>query len=256
MSFFNKFSKFHKIYFIFYVTVNILIFLVPFFEKGISKETISIIGVLALISTITGLLSSLYTARGEVICYVWGFINTFTYIFVAWATQAYGQSILYIFFETPMQVVGYYLWKKNIEQSSSNVVEARRLNKKEWVFLIVSFIVVWVVYAIFLKALPHLMKSLLDITISPDRDFIIDSLSSTLTICAVILTTKRFFEQWHFWIASTAIGMLLFLVSMVTSKDFSLNSLSAFVMWSQFLINSIYGFSCWKKFNTGSEKAA
>ncbi|MGL5648113.1 MAG: nicotinamide riboside transporter PnuC [Clostridium sp.] len=253
MKFFKEFSTFHKWLFSVYATLNIIIFLIPLFHKGGISKNLTVISVLALISTLTGLLSSIYTARGQAIAYIWGVFNTSTYIFVAWASQAYGQSILYIFFETPLQVIGYYLWAKNTKNSSSNTVEARRLNKRGWVILIISFFTVWILYAIFISDLPYLLKTFIHVTIPADKNFIIDSLSSTLTIVAVILTTKRFYEQWHFWIGSASMGILLFLISMMQSKTLDLNSFSALTMWSLFLISSIYGLRLWKKLPSASD---
>ncbi|WP_297636902.1 nicotinamide riboside transporter PnuC [uncultured Clostridium sp.] len=252
MKFFKEFSTFHKYLFSIYATLNIVIFLIPLFYPGGIAKNLTIIGVLALISTLTGLLSSIYTARGQAVAYIWGVFNTATYIFVAWASHAYGQSILYIFFETPLQLIGYYLWSKNTKNSSSNTVESRRLDKRGWIILIVSFFTIWILYAIFISDLPYLLKTFTHITIAADKEFIIDSLSSTLTIIAVILTSKRFYEQWHFWIASASMGIILFLVSMLRSRTFSLNSFSALTLWSLFLISSIYGLNLWKKLNSDS----
>lgn len=126
MGFFKKLSTFHKYCFSIYTLLYITIFLVPLFRAGGIEENLTTMGVVALVSTLTGLVSSVYTARGEAICYIWGVINTFTYIFVAWSSQAYGQSILYIFFETPMQIIGYYLWRKNIKGNSNNIIEVKK----------------------------------------------------------------------------------------------------------------------------------
>lgn len=247
MTFFNKFSRFHKWYFIVFLILNCFVFLIPAIENKDISSSMTTIGILALISTVTGMLSAIYTARGQAINYLWGIANTFTYIFVAWASQAYGQSILYILFETPMQFVGYYLWSKNARLNNSETVEVKKLKSKEWIFLIVLFLAVWGAYSVFLYELPTILKSLFNINILADKTFIIDALSSTLTITAVILTSKRYFEQWHFWIASGAVGMILFMVSMLGEKNFSLDSLSALIMWSQFLISSVYGFINWKR---------
>lgn len=128
------------------------------------------------------------------------------------------------------------------------------MKRKQWIFLSIVFIIVWIFYSIFLKNIPQILKVVANITISADKEYIIDSLSSTLTIIAVILTSKRYFEQWHFWIVLSAMGVLLFIVSMLRTNHLDLDSLSALVMWSEYLISLVYGFILWKKLNNPSEE--
>ncbi|MGL4760344.1 MAG: nicotinamide riboside transporter PnuC [Sarcina sp.] len=246
MEFFKKYSKFHKGYFIIFTTLNIAIFLLSIYNKAILDKNPSIFDVLAFISTMTGMLSSIYTARGELGAFTWGVINTFTYIFVAWHSQIYGQAILYIFFETPMQIVSYFMWKKSIQNSSGAVVKPRKLSKNQWKVTITFFVMAWIIYGIFIKMLPGIFENVFRIHIANDPLYIVDSLSTTMTITAVILTCMRFLEQWYFWIASSTIGIILFIMSLCISH-FSLNSLSALVMWTEFLSNSLYGFVAWRK---------
>ncbi|MGL4654850.1 MAG: nicotinamide riboside transporter PnuC [Sarcina sp.] len=244
MKFFNKYSKFHKGYFVIFSILNIAVFALSIYNKAILGENPSIFDVLAFVSTMTGMLSSIYTARGELGAFTWGVVNTFTYIFVAWHSQIYGQAILYIFFETPMQVVSYFMWKKSMKNSTT--VEPRKLNSKQWIMTIVLFVIVWVAYGIFIKMLPSIFESTFGIHIAADPLYIVDSLSTTVTVTAVLLTCMRFLEQWYFWIASSTIGIILFIASLYVS-NFSLNSLSAMIMWAEFLSNSLYGFIAWRK---------
>lgn len=246
MEFFKKYSRFHKGYFLLFTTLNILIFIASIWTNKSASDLAIGIEVIALISTITGMLSSIYTARGELGAFTWGVVNTFTYIFVAWHSQIYGQAILYIFFETPMQFVGYYMWRKNLKNSDGGQVKPRKLNVMQWIITGILFIIVWILYGIFINYLPDIFKNLFGIIIEKDPLYIIDSLSTTVTITAVILTCMRFLEQWYFWIASSTIGIILFIMSLFVS-DFSLNSLSAMIMWFEFLSNSLYGFFAWRK---------
>ena len=255
MSFFKKYSKFHKGYFILFLAVNLIIFGLSIYNKVSIGESPTIFDVLALTTTVTGMLSGIYTARGELGAFTWGVVNTFTYIFVAWHSQIYGQAILYIFFETPMQVVSYFIWKRNMQKSDAVTVEPRKLNLKKWIVLIILFIIVWFIYGTFINYLPEIFKTDFSIVIKRDPLYIIDSLSTTLTITAVILTSMRFIEQWYFWIASSFIGIIVFVLSLFISS-FSLNSLSAMIMWIEILSNSVYGFILWKKLKPGNKAKA
>lgn len=246
MMFFSKYSKFHKGYFLLFTILNTLIFIISIYTN--KSESILAIGieVLAFISTITGMLSAIYTVRGELGAFTWGVVNTFTYIFVAWHSEIYGQAILYIFFETPMQVVGYYMWRKSLKNGDSGRVKPRKLSSIQWIITMILFVVVWILYSIFIKYLPEILNNLFGVVIADDPLYIVDSLSTTVTITAVILTCMRFVEQWYFWIISASIGIILFVISLFIS-NFSLNSLSAMIMWIEFLSNALYGFFIWRK---------
>lgn len=246
MNFFKKYSKFHKGYFVVFVVLNLVIFGISVYNKVSIGENPDIFDFLALTTTITGVLSGIYTARGELGAFTWGVVNTFTYIFVAWHSQIYGQAILYIFFETPMQIVSYFIWKRNMKKSDAATVEPRKLDLKKWIVLIILFVIVWAAYGTFINYLPEIFKTDFSLIIKRDPLYIVDSLSTTLTITAVILTCMRFIEQWYFWIASSTIGIILFIMSLCVSS-FSLNSLSAMIMWAEILSNSLYGFIIWKK---------
>ena len=251
MMFFSKYSKFHKGYFLLFTILNTLIFIISIYTN--KSESILAIGieVLAFISTITGMLSAIYTVRGELGAFTWGVVNTFTYIFVAWHSEIYGQAILYIFFETPMQVVGYYMWRKSLKNGDSGRVKPRKLSSIQWIITMILFVIVWILYGIFIKYLPEIFNNLFGIVIADDPLYIVDSLSTTVTITAVILTCMRFVEQWYFWIISASIGIILFVISLFIS-NFSLNSLSAMIMWIEFLSNALYGFFIWRKMHMNS----
>ncbi len=249
MNFFKKFSTFHKIFFSVFAIINLILFIVPAIQTGSIMNLISISSLIELISTFAGLFAAIYTARGEVACYIWGFINALVYIYIVFTGHMYGQAILYTFFKLPMQIVGYYAWKKSIENTDGTTVEVKKLTKKNWIVLVITFILVWIGYGIFLKCLPSILQNLFNITISADKEFIVDSLSSTLIIYAVILSTKRFVEQWYFWLLSNSIGILLFVLSLISSKKISVDTLSGMIIWIQFTLNAIYGFYNWRKLN-------
>lgn len=148
-----------------------------------------------------------------------------------------------------MQFVGFYLWNKSLKSGNTGEIEVKRMTGKNWAVLAIFFIVVWILYGIFLKYLPNIFQCLFHTHIDADKQYIVDALTSTLMICAVIMATKRYVEQWYFWIASDGVGIILFILSLISTKHFSLNSLSGAIMWTQFTLNAVYGFINWKRLN-------
>ncbi|WP_297435936.1 nicotinamide riboside transporter PnuC [uncultured Clostridium sp.] len=249
MTFFKKYSSFHKTFFLVFALINISLFIAPLFFTGSLSSIFNFASIIGLISTFAGLFAAIYTARGEVLCYLWGFLNALVYIYIVFTGDMYGQAILFTFFKLPMQVIGYKAWKKSLANSDDDVVEVKKLTNRNWVTLVTSFFVIWIAYGIFLKFLPQIFDLLFNKTITPDSDFIVDALASTLTILAVILSTKRFMEQWYLWLSANSIGILLFTISIIQNKSFTLTTFAGMIIWTQFTVNAVYGYINWRKLN-------
>lgn len=249
MNFFKSFSKFHKIYFTVFLILNIILFFVPAVQTGSMDSVLTLAGIVGFVATIAGLFAAIYTARASVVCYIWGFLNAAAYAFVSFHSHIYGQVILYVLFQIPMQFVGFYLWNKSLKSGNTGEIEVKRMTGKNWFTLGVFFIVVWILYGIFLYFLPNIFQCVFHVHIDADKQYIVDALTSTLMICAVIMSTKRYVEQWYFWIATDAVGIILFILSLISAKHFSFNSLSGAIMWIQFTLNGIYGFINWRRLN-------
>lgn len=249
MNFFNRFSKFHKIYFLVFFTFNIILFVGNIYNTTPMSSALTPLSIVALISTLTGIFAAIYTARGEVAAYVWGFFNVVSYIFVSYSRHFYGEVILYTLYMLPMQFVGYYTWYKSAKESKSGHVEAKRMTVKTWGIFVILFIIIWGLYATFVYHLPNILYLTSGIIIPPDKTFLIDSLTATLTISAVILATNRFVEQWYMWIISDSIGIVLFIISIIESGSITMSAISGAMMWIQFTTNAIYGYYVWRRLN-------
>ena len=252
MQFFKSFSKFHKIYFIFFLVVNMIVFLSPLFTGESSSTLFSIESLIPLLSTLAGLFAAIYTARGQKWAYVWGFINVAAYIYVSLTRHLYGEVSLYLIYMLPMQIVGYYSWSKN---STGETVQAKKMQKKHWLIFLVFFVVFWSSYATFVNHLPDIFKALFDMTIKHDKEFMLDSLTATLTVSAVVLATNRFIEQWYLWIISDSLGIVLFIVSIIETGSVTASAISGAMMWIQFTSNAIYGYMCWRKIHAANMAA-
>lgn len=70
MNFFKSFSKFHKIYFVVFLLLNIVLFFVPAIQSGSLDSILTLTGIIGLVATIAGLFAAIYTARASVVCYI------------------------------------------------------------------------------------------------------------------------------------------------------------------------------------------
>ncbi|MGL4450180.1 MAG: nicotinamide riboside transporter PnuC [Sarcina sp.] len=247
MKFFKDLSPFQKIFFIVFMAAGILSFFVPLIT-GQQKfaELFGIFSIIGLISSLSGVLTSIYQVRASIACYFWWILNTVTYGIVAIHENLYGQFIQNIIFLLPLEIWGFIAWKKNLNQSEDASIEVKKFTPINWVMAIIAILIFWVIYAEFLKYLPAIFKALFGMTIAADNQIKLDSFTSVITIFAVFLTSKRYIEQWYFW-AIANIGIVLFIKNIITTGVFSVSDLSGALVWGQYGIASFYGLYCWFK---------
>ncbi|WP_297520706.1 nicotinamide riboside transporter PnuC [uncultured Clostridium sp.] len=249
MNFFSKYSIFHKIYFAVFLIFNLIIFFMPIAQgKGVSM-----MGIVGIIVSISGLFAAIYTARAEVAAYVWGVINTLFYIVISISNHMYAEIILYIIYMLPMNVYGFFAWRqsaraaKQTDGESTSTIEVKSLKPSTWVAIIIGIIVVWAAYATFVYYLPEILQSVAGISIPRDHVWYIDSFTATITIFAVVVSTLRYKETWYFWIVGDGVGIALYIIALTQHSSFSFATLSGAMMWIQFTVNAIYGLIVWKK---------
>ncbi|MGL5616938.1 MAG: nicotinamide riboside transporter PnuC [Sarcina sp.] len=260
MNFFKSYSKFHKIFFLVFLVLNLIVFVVPAFQQGSLTPIFSFLSILGLVVTISGLFAGIYTARAEVPTYIWGTINVFFYIILSLSRHLYAEVILYTVYMLPMNIYGYFAWKKSAnaikhEGTTASTIEIRSLKKSTWGYIFVIGIIIWVCYGAFVYFLPNIFAHF-GVTIPADKEFYIDSFTATVTIFAVIVSTRRFKETWYFWLVSDSVGVILYIVSIIQSGHFSFAALSGAIMWAQFVINAVYGLIVWKKLEKIEAKSA
>lgn len=262
MNFFNKYSTFHKIYFVVFLLINLALFFIPLTQGG----SIDFLVVAGLISTISGLFAGIYTARAEVAAYVWGVVNTIFYICISVENHMYAEVILYVIYMLPMNIYGFFAWRKSaretkhVEGETESTIEVQSLKASSWIYVIIGVLVVWAGYGAFVYFLPDIFQAVAGFTIPADKVWYIDSFTATITIFAVVIATRRYKETWYFWIVGDGVGILLYVISLIEHGGFSASTLSGAIMWTQFTVNAIYGLIVWKKLGKeqhgGQEKIA
>ena len=139
-----------------------------------------------------------------------------------------------------------------MNQSEDDSIEVKKFTPLNWVMAIAFIIVFWFAYGEFLKFLPAIFKSLFGMTIAADNQVKLDSFTAVITIFAVYLTSKRFIEQWYFWVIAN-IGIVLFIKNIITTGVFSVSDLSGALVWAQYGTASFYGLYCWLKIHKAQQ---
>lgn len=186
---------------------------------------------MGITSSLTGVLCVVLVAKGKISNYFFGVINTALYAYISYKTNLYGEAMLNAFFYLPIQFIGFYLWKKNMDSNDGvHTVKAKSLTGKGWLYTILTVAIVSVAYGIFLHEIGSQQAGL-------------DAVAVVLSMTAQLLMLKRFAEQWLLWIVVNVLTIALWLNVFIHSG----NSVTVLVMWCSYLTNSIYGYVKWRK---------
>ncbi|MGL4739391.1 MAG: nicotinamide riboside transporter PnuC [Sarcina sp.] len=251
MQFFRNFTGFQKAFFLFFTAASIITFLLPVLVLGKSASSVfSFLGILGLISTIAGILVSIYTAKASISGYVWWWINTGTFAIIALAGNLYGQFIKNFLILLPLQVYGFIAWRRNMNANKSEDIAIRKFTKKETTIYLAITVVCFVCYGLFINYLPNIMNALFKIQIPADPQVFLDAFTSTLTIMAVYLTGKRFVEQWYYWLISNTLGVIMFVIQTIHAgvhdPSMFVGDVSNTISILQYGVGAIYGFILWR----------
>lgn len=248
----GKLTLFQKWFVIIFLLGSLFSFCVPLFTGSQFADLFSFLSIVSLIMMVAGVLASIYQARAEVTVYFFLIINTITYAYVAYAYNLYGQIFQNLILLLPIQIYGFFTWHRNVSDIKQEHVAIKRFTFANWILVIFSLIVSWIIYFGFVKAFPQLIYELTGLFmktgahIKPDPTPAIDSLVTILTVMAMVFTALRYFDQWYFWISSNIIGILLFLISLIDTTHYTASSivgdLSGMINWAQYLTGGIYGF--------------
>lgn len=115
-------SLFDRLYMLSMLALQIIVFC-------ISPDSL-----LGIVAGISGVISVVLCAKGKISFYFIGFIQTTTYLFLAWENRFYGEVMENVFYLVTM-IWGIFVWKKNLEQNedgSQNVI-AKKFTIPQWI---------------------------------------------------------------------------------------------------------------------------
>ena len=215
-SYFQDWTLFEKVWLVVFTFINFYLF----YAWGDTW--------LGLTASLTGMLCVVLTAKGKISNYYVGLINVILYAIIAYNQKYYGEVMLNVLYFVPMQFVGFFIWRKHKLGDHNDAVKVFFLsNKARFTWSIVTIIAV-IAYGFVLKVLGGNLP-------------FIDSISTVLSVIAMILMAWRFMEQWVLWIVVDVVSILMWIVAFMNTG----NDITILVMWSAYLVNAIYGFINW-----------
>lgn len=210
------YSLFDKVFMVSMLLLQIIVFL-------FSPDT-----ALNIIAGISGVISVVLCAKGKISFYFIGFVQTISYLILAWQNKFYGEVLENIFYLVTM-VWGIFIWKNNMQKNEdgASLVKAKKFTVVQWVISIVTTGVTTVI-----------MGFLLDMIGS--QQAYTDAATNVLAIFAQILMIKRYREQWIWWLIIDLLCLKMWFVA---------GNMSMVTMYIAWTINCIYGWVNWTKLN-------
>lgn len=210
------------------LVASLLIIIISFF---IFQNT----NYLNLITSLIGVTSLIFLAKGDTLGQVLMIIFSLIYGYISIVFKYYGEAITYIGMTLPISVLSLYIWLKNPFSKHEVKVEDIKI-KKIIILLLISIIVTFIFYFILKKL--------------NTKNLIISTLSITTSFIAASLQALR--SRYYAFAYSLNDLVLIILWTLAIKED--LSYLSLVICFIIFLINDIYGFINWTRIKIKQSK--
>ena len=172
-------------------------------------------------ATIFGILSVWYARNNNVYVFPTGILSVLIFAYITYENRIYAETGINIYFFV-MSIYGWIVWGSNNQKIQKKIAYS---SSSEIIF---SFIITVVFFFTIYLALSQ-----------TDSDVIIlDSITTSLSLTAMLLLARRKLENWMYWIVADIIYIPLFFY-----KGLYIASLQYLV----FLVLAISGYIKWKK---------
>lgn len=215
-NFWNGYTTFEKLFLLSMILVQVGVFII------VPDSPLNIIAGLA------GVISVVMCAKGRTMFYFIGFIQTVTYLVLAWQNQFYGEVLENLFYFVTM-IWGIFVWKNNevINDDGTQDVKAKKFTPLQWVLSILLTVAATLIMGYFLDGIGSAQAYT-------------DAATNVMAIFAQLLMVRRYREQWVWWFVIDIFCIKLWWVA---------GNWSMVAMYIAWTANTVYGFINWSKLN-------
>ena len=181
---------------------------------------------LSIIAGIAGIISVVLCAKGKIAFYFIGFVQTISYLILAWQNTFYGEVIENIFYLVTM-IWGIFVWKKNLKTNDDGTEDiiAKKFTVLQWILSSIGIIISTIIVGMWLESIGSAQAYT-------------DAATNVLAIFAQILMVRRYREQWIWWLVIDVLCIKMWFVA---------GNWSMVAMYVAWTINAIYGWVNWTK---------
>ena len=215
-NFWTGFTTFEKVFMVIMVATQIGVFIVCPDSP------------LNIISGLAGVVSVVLCAKGRTMFYFIGFIQTVTYLVLAWQNNFYGEVLENLFYFVTM-IWGIFVWKKNemTNDDGTQDVIAKKFTTTQWVMSIVGTVIASIIMGYLLTQIGSAQAYT-------------DAATNVMAIFAQLLMVRRYREQWIWWLVIDLFCIKMWFVA---------GNWSMVTMYIAWTANCIYGWYNWSKLN-------
>lgn len=184
---------------------------------------------IGITSALTGIWCVIFTGKGKRSSFIFGMVNVLCYAYVSINAKFYGEVMLNILYYVPMNIVGWIVWTKHMNEDTGEVSKKKLSGKTSIVTYTLTLLGI-VIYGYVLKMMGGNLPY-------------IDSMSTVVAIVAQILSVKRLTEQWILWIVVDVVSVVMWGINFAQGGE----SIATLAMWSVYLVNAIVMYIKWYK---------
>lgn len=185
---------------------------------------------LTLASSLIGVTSLIFTAKGNPIGQILMIVFSLLYGYISFVFTYYGEMLTYLCMTMPMAIFALISWLKNPYKKNKAEVKVNRLKKGEPVFMWIATAIITLIFYFILSAFHT-------------KNIIPSTISVTTSFLAVYLT----FRRNPFYAIGYAANDIVLIVLWILATIENTSYLSVVVCFVTFLANDIYGFISWQK---------
>lgn len=202
-----------------YVFISLTTFLV----FGIISYKSSI-DILIIISVLMGFLASCLNIKTKRIAFVFYFIYAFIYGIVSLILNNYGEGVLNIVYALPLYL--YTIYKLYFKKNKETITKINHLKVRMYILCVFIIIIVTIGYGFILKALKSNYPFL-------------NALATSTCIIASFLASKRYLDQWVFYMLYALSLIVLWLLNYLNYQS---SGILYLILNIFYMFNNIYGF--------------
>ena len=182
---------------------------------------------MGIISATTGVACVVCTGKGKLSAYIFGAVNTLLYAIIAYQTRFYGEVMLNGLYYFPMQFYGIYVWSRNMNPETHEVVK-REMKPRGKMVLLGIVAAATVCYGLILREMGGLLP-------------FVDALSTVVSVVAMVVSIRMYAEQWVLWIVVDVVTVIMWGFAFARGSD----SMATLLMWIVYLGNAVIMYFKW-----------
>ena len=183
----------------------------------------------SLTAALTGVWCVILTGKGKRSSFLFGMVNVLFYALISFQAKYYGEVMLNLLYYVPMNAVGWFAWKRHMNEETGEVVKEKLPMKKGLAVYGLTAIAIFL-YGLVLRALGGSLP-------------FVDSMSTVVSVTAQILSVKRLVEQWVLWIVVDVVTVIMWAVHFAQGGE----TIAALAMWSVYLLNAVIMYIRWNR---------